>query len=510
MINYFYNIILKTDDCDLYSDVLTGIRKDFYLSGDKQKGKITQNSSSDTLYYEFSIEKERSMKWLISDKNSILSDCKHTDDGKNCVNYYGDNGLYKTITFSKFNTLLKVEYFNLTKSNVPYCTIEPRKSGNGLCLLLTSGSAVVKPSVLYAMPYIDDEYVQDKVDLEFEDYTVVASTNEGVVKFLSESQLDAFEEFVDRATAMKLTDSIPESFINDDEAVLAQKLNPKDFNVKRNLSEALDISNAQEFAYDNIEEELLSDIVFDSSDDISVETMADENNNDQNTGLLILEDDSVEAVETIAEPENIEEITIQDVTADVLIEESIEIIADNTDELVVDSDMAVESAVTDDFFETAAYDEPTSTIESSGSKYFYYGELDGNEKRTGFGRTATEDGRTAYEGEYLDNKRNGIGAYFYKNSKLCYYGEWKNNKRNGFGVGVSSVDDSIHVGKFFDNKPEKDGVRISCKGEIEFIRKELSNGMTVELKFDNDKIIVLKYNENGELISENSSNLMYF
>ena len=61
-----------------------------------------------------------------------------------------------------------------------------------------------------------------------------------------------------------------------------------------------------------------------------------------------------------------------------------------------------------------------------------------------------------------------------------------------------------------DNKPVGDGVRVFDDGNIKFVKKVLSNGVTVELKFDGDKIFVSKYDENGELISENTSNLMYF
>lgn len=521
MINYFYNIILKTDDCDLYSDVLTGIRKDYYLSHEKQKGKITQNSSGDTLFYEFAIEKDRNLKWQISDSENILSDTKHLDSGCSCINYYGENGLYKAITFSKFHTLLKVEYFNLVKANTPYCVIEPRKSGNDLCLLLTSVSATTKPSILYAMPDIEDDYIQDKVDLEFSDYTVLASTNEGVVKFLSESQLDLFEEFVDRATAMKLTDMAPESYIDEKDAVLASKLNPKDFNVKRNLSEIIDISQAQEFSYDNIEEELLSDMDLELFSEDVEDTPVEENvscgNEDisaNNEELIAYENaspinaDSVEVTETVAEE------TVLTFEADYYnSDDTSETDAVATEERPVTETVGVTESETeeaDDSFDISSLDEPTSIIQSLSSKYLYYGDVDLNGKRSGFGRTATEDGRTAYEGQYLNNKREGLGAYYYKDSGLCYYGEWKNNKRNGLGIGVSSVDKSIHIGNFTDNKPDVDGVRVKNNGEIEFVKKTLANGMTVELRFDNDKIIVSKYNENGELISENTSNLIYF
>ncbi|MBQ2972034.1 MAG: hypothetical protein IJE16_05755 [Ruminococcus sp.] len=513
MINYFYNIILKTDNCDLYSDVLTSVRKDYYLSHEKQKGKITQNSSSDTLYYEFSIEKDKGIKWRVSDENTIISDSKNLENSKSCVNYYGDNGLYKVITFSKYHTLLQVDYFNMSKSATPFCTIEPRKSGNDLCLLLSSSTSGVQPSVLFAMPAVDDEYIQDKIDLEFDDYTAIASTNEGVVKFLSETQMESFEKFVDRATAMKLTDLAPEKFIDDEDAVLAQKLNPKDFNIKRNLSEIVDISEAQEFSFDNIVEELLDNL------DEEAEFEA------QKADVDFVSPISYEPVETVAEDsseavvkevfeETVEETTeeaveetIEEITEEELSEEPV---VSDTEEASVEEVLDIETIEDIESFELSEEVEPDSVIKSGSAKYLYFGELDGASKRNGFGRTATEDGRTAYEGEYHDNKRNGIGAYYYKNSQLCYYGEWKNNKREGFGVGVSSVDNSIHVGNFKDNKPADGGARVNSNGEIEFVRKALSNGVVVELKFDGDKVTVSKFNKKGELVSENTSNLMYF
>ena len=551
MINYFYNIILKTDECDLYSDVLTSIRKDFYISKEKQKGKITQNSSGDSLFYNFSLEKDKAMKWSVSNDESIFSETKILTDGQYSINYYNENGLYKTLTFSKFHTLLKIEYFNLSKTTVPYCVMEPRKANNSLCIMLFSRTET-KPSVLFAMPEVQDDYIMDKVDSQFEDYTVIASTNEGMIKFLSETQLVAFNEFVEKAEKTKAEDIAPESFIDDDDAALARKLNPKDFNVKRNLSEIVDISQAQEFSYDNIEEELVSDLELDLSDEL-VEEVAKITDNDTIDAVeteypaeigideeSVIEDftevendaidnddvDDLTCVETfdaeMSTPEiiddevneNIEEVILEgEYVAKEDVQEDIEIV--NEDACIVTVEEADLKATFDDKdihdeYIISEFVEPDSVIDGRNAKYLYYGELNSDNKRDGFGRTATEDGRTAYEGEYSNNKRNGIGAYYYKDSGLCYYGQWKDNKREGVGVGVSSLDKSIHVGKFSANKPCGDGVRIEENGDIRFIKKVLSNGITVEFKFENDKVIVVKYNENGDIISENTSNLMYF
>ena len=41
---------------------------------------------------------------------------------------------------------------------------------------------------------------------------------------------------------------------------------------------------------------------------------------------------------------------------------------------------------------------PTSVIESVGEKYSYFGGLDDNGMRNGYGRTVTSEGKTAYDG----------------------------------------------------------------------------------------------------------------
>lgn len=526
MINYFYNIILNTDNCDLYSDVLTSVRKDFFLSSEKLKSKITQNSDADTLFYEFSLEKDRPMKWLVSDDATIISDCKHLEEGKYSINYYDYSGLCKSLLFSKFHTLLKVEYYNMRMSDMPYCTIEPRKSNNGLCLLMTNKNGF-NSTVLFSMPDVEDEYVLDKVNAEFTDYSAVASTNEGVVKFLSETQLEQFEEFLDKAYAMKLTECAPKSFIEEGDAELADKLDPKDFNIKRNLSQVVDISQAQEFSFADDEQlkEILSDAVDENisaineaeAEQVTVpetltkidENMTPEIDIDATIAAFLKEEQYPVVYVNKQKAEPIKDIIKEPVA------ETIEEVVKNAPEETTAPQLALDTEfVTDEstaeVFEIAQEVEPDKVIEVGNTTYHYYGNLDDSKNRSGFGRTTDDNGHTAYEGEYLSNKRDGIGAYYYKDGKLCYFGNWKNNKREGFGVGVSSFDNSVHVGKFKNNKPVGDGVRVSDDGQVQFIKKTLSNGTTVMLKFENDKIIVSKYNANGDKISENSSNLIYF
>ena len=141
--------------------------------------------------------------------------------------------------------------------------------------------------------------------------------------------------------------------------------------------------------------------------------------------------------------------------------------------------------------------------------YSYYGKLDENGGRTGYGRTVTDLGMTAYEGMYRGDKRNGKGTYYYKDGTLCYSGDWSENARDGVGIGVSSRDGSMHIGRWSDNKPEGTGVRVTADGDISFISKELPDGALAVLRCDDEnKLVVTKYNKSGNMLFEKTVSLI--
>ncbi len=114
-------------------------------------------------------------------------------------------------------------------------------------------------------------------------------------------------------------------------------------------------------------------------------------------------------------------------------------------------------------------------INSKGENYRYIGELDEANKRSGYGRTVTPEGTTAYEGGYYNDKRNGFGTFYFKNGRVNYVGNWHDNLRNGFGVGFRGSDGSSHIGKWYDNKPNGIGARFDKNGGFLFLG-EYSNG----------------------------------
>ncbi|MBQ9679908.1 MAG: hypothetical protein IJV48_04390 [Ruminococcus sp.] len=425
-IQYFYNFcIADIDDTDLNSDILSAVRKSYFAEFSRIRDKITYDSEGQSVLYDYCIEKDKPLRWTVkSISGALMQEVIPAEDGRYYLCFYRDDKLFKRLLFSKLHTLLKAEYMD---DNGAVCrSIEPRKVQGGLCLLYTD-SGLSDPVVLSAMPEVFDERIIRRLNDEYTDYSAVASTNDGIIWFLSDEQTAHFRSFVEQAQD-EIDNAAEETFVGE-ETPLYDRINPKDFNTKRNLSETLDITTAKAFGEDVVEEQpAVSDQTAESADDIEIADHAD----DDTSGI-----------------------------------------------------------------------KPDKLIMADGAMYSYFGELDENDNRSGYGRTMTDLGRTAYEGMYRSDKRSGKGAYFYKDGTLCYSGDWSENVRHGVGVGVSARDGSMHIGKWINNKPEGNGVRMTAEGEIKFVCKELSDGGTVLMHYtDDDGVIVSKYDKDGNKLSE--------
>ena len=433
-IKYFYNFcIADYDRCDLNGDILSAVRKRYFDDFCRIRDRITVGSEDVPLQYEYTIEQNKPLKWTVkSDNGTVLQDVTPSVDGRYYLCFYRNEALYKRLLFSRLHTLLKAEYMD--GAGLVCASVEPRKMQGGLCLLYES-NRLSESLILSPAPQIVDRQVASLTMERFTDYSAVASTNEGIVYYLSDAQAAAFRQLAEQVEA-ELAAKAEESFIGD-EAPLLDKINVKDFNVKRNLSSSLDISMAADFIV----------------------------------------------------PEDIPEVAEADVASD----EVMQIDADQPD-------IADETAV-----------KPDKLIMADGAVYSYYGELDANGNRSGYGRTLTDLGMTAYEGRYENDKRSGKGAYFYKDGTLCYSGDWAQNARHGVGVGISARDGSIHVGNWKNNKPEGNGARLTAQGDIKFVCRELADGRTVLMNYQaDDSVLITQYDAEGKKIAEKTVSLIDF
>lgn len=436
-IQYFYNFCLaQVDDTDLNSDILSAVRKSYFSDFERIRDKITYDSEGVSLLYDYCIERGKPLQWTVKRPDgTVVQEVLPSDNGKYYLCCYQEDKLFKRLLFSKFHTLLKAEYMD---ENGAVCrSVEPRKIQGGLCLLYKD-NALSEPVALFAAPEVLEKPVREELTALFTDYTAIASTDDGVVWFLSDAQLSRYRQLADTLRT-GIARSIDKSYV-DHVAPLYEKINAKDFNIKRNLSASLDIADAKPF------------------------------------------------IAPVVPNEPIEEINLTD--------NGFTEISDKED-----FDGFQPEKPAEDQPEKGTV--PDKQIMADGAVYSYYGELDDNDNRSGYGRTVTDLGRTAYEGTYHNDKRTGKGAYYYMDGTLCYSGDWSENVRHGVGVGISAKDGSMHIGKWVNNKPEGNGVRVAADGNVKFVCKELSDGSTALMNYlENDTVVITKYDKNGTRLSE--------
>lgn len=194
--------------------------------------------------------------------------------------------------------------------------------------------------------------------------------------------------------------------------------------------------------------------------------------------------------------------TFNIVDSNFLTDESVNSI--DTEELTIENELPLEETVIADESYTVSnvVETPDIVVDSCGESYNYFGSVSKDGKRSGYGRTVTPEGKTAYEGEYKDDKRNGFGSFYYKNGYLNYVGNWSDNYRQGFGIGFRSSDFTSHIGNWNNNIPDGIGARFDKDGNFLFLGKFVNGkkeglGITID---ENGDFIVSRF-ENDEVIS---------
>ena len=174
--------------------------------------------------------------------------------------------------------------------------------------------------------------------------------------------------------------------------------------------------------------------------------------------------------------------------------------ADEPDDMSAEDEEDMDELFYDEEDNTIIYNpkkkKADAEIKSAGESYLYYGSLNAEGQRDGYGRTVTPEGYTAYEGGYRDDKRDGFGLFNYKDGRPNYLGSWEKNLRNGFGVGFRGSDGTVHVGKWKDNVPEGMAARFDESGEFIFLGtyvdgKKQGKGITV----DNGEFILSEFRD---------------
>ncbi len=519
------------------NDVLTKVRKNFFEHNKRQSDKLIQNIGEISIKYLYNLEKKKPMKWIVQKNKRTIEESiivsvnsyeirTYNDKGEKIISteYSNDHRINKAV-FSIDNDTVVVS--NGRENNIPVLFYRSNKRNETLYLLEINESNEVLKRLSEKNPFI----------------AVTAFTNKGLVYFGSKEEIKNVENTISEIKAEIKEETSPKVYITDSDKSSGFNFKSNDFNLKRNMNDTYDISKSEYF--DGEEEE---ETVFENVDNSVLPYEDNENNsiveNISQTDEKIEEkseapckveqDNSVKENKSDVENESIENNAENNISENSKGEENLEeqlqkLILKKIAEAVENGELSSqiidsensdnkpgnrneESSLNDNAknvfseFSADALSEksddnsdnenfsvsPDLIINSGGEKYLYYGELNDDLMRDGYGRTEMSNGRTAYEGDYSNNKRHGFGSYYYRDGGLCYTGEWKDNRRQGFGVGIRSSDGSYHTGMWKDNVPCGTAARFDKYGNLSYVsnfRNGKPYGLSVE--FNNDGSITI-------------------
>ena len=503
----FYSVALKDfEELDFKNDALAGVRACYFRENlSSQQGDTIRHFEEEKFNYCYTLEQNKPMLWKVFKNRQLIQGTKYLPDNMYCICFYNNDELItKKIYFNEEHYWTKTEYFIPENGNECVCSIAPKIINGYFALLKTVYTNTgYSASPLYMVSEIP----------AYELCNAVAYSDKGMLYFTTEA---------------------PSNISTNEVEVKGFTFAPHDFNLAKNLNSTFNISNLEYLNDTNgnpFDRKETVEIFSNSSDvpvvseltDITLESEIDDNfdiNTITETFIDdVTEDMTVEEIETLDSEELTDELNITEETNNTVqndlsveeisivedIEEVLETNESNEEiiEEITESKEEVSEEIQDNSFVVADKPVCDKVIQDDNISFNYYGLLDDNGNRSGYGRTETAQGKTAYEGEYLNDMRNGFGSFYYKDGSINYVGDWKNNLRDGRGVGFRSSDSQVHVGKWKDNTPDDIGVRFDKEGNfISLNHYSMGNKDGVGISFDkNGNLVVTKWKDNREVDS---------
>lgn len=523
-----YSVLVSDyEKLDFKNDALAGVRANYFNSGCKEQKEITEIELHG-MDYKMSclLTKNEPLSWKVTRDNLPYQSVKRATGGVYSVITYNDRGIvFKRQFFDRNHTWLRTEYFNRSIADKLITRIYPRKV-SGIITLVTEDiddNGIVSVKTLFPSDKQSNEnsrvLIYSNVGMLWYDASFLPSDMP-----FTEKKSYGNSGFVFNGDLFK-NDFVPENAYNlEDCTYLTDEDIP-------NVSDTAEpVSKKDYSAYDIIEKILVE--AHKTNKDLFGEIInhtAEEDFEPAEVKIVTgekdeqLSDDEVEENSQISEHEIADDTDAVAETSDEQTEDSENVVTidssgeasddEKTDFEKVESNIGTHFQIDDVPTEESDEENPEIVNEeephcdvvilTKSGRYTYFGNLDENNCRTGRGRTVSPDGKTSYDGEYLDDRRNGFGVCYYNNGSINYVGNWTDNSRNGGGVGYRLSDGTMHAGKWDNNTPDGYGARFDRNGNLIDV-SNYENGVRTgkSVSFDENGNILVSVYENGEKISE--------
>ncbi len=445
------------------SDMLCKVRRNYFESGRRQKNRYNDSSYGQSVKCSFSIEAGKPLKWKKMTGNIQTERAIITDKGYYVESLDLDKKPYKKAYFDNEHNWTMTEYYSSFDKRTPYLTLTPSSDGNKPVIVKKTSKGEIE--ILYPFECALDKAMTEKLNIIAGEPEIFCRTGSGNFYFCGYSESVERKETMNKLIERESADYIP--LPEDSNIVPAFEVNT-DALSEADIPEKDHSENAETQSLITAENTAISDV--NSAEDESVEHEA-------------------EKKPVIVPGETADNENMPDLSAENFSEE--------TPDYNPDRSMC-------SFFKDCPYEFINKMIiESDGKQYYYIGDTD-DDKRSGFGRTAMSNGRTAYEGGYKNDSRDGVGVYYYRTGKLCYAGSWKENKRSGLGVAFSSADGSAFIGKWENNESVGIGASFDKNGDLVYLGRTTEgkrDGVGITYSSEKETFFVGKY-KNGEFSGE--------
>lgn len=543
-----YTLIRKADKNMIYygvyhtaaeladeGDVLCSIRKKYFETGIKQKNRSTFNISGEIIRAAYTIEKGKPLKWKKLIGSRLCERVTIKENSYFVESLDNDRRVFKRSYYDMKHNWLYSEYFLTNDGNIPDVVYSPTSDDDRPAVLCRKGK---ETEILYPFETSLDKELTEKLNELVGEPPLLCKTSSGTFYFCNDEEAEIREK------ALKKILEEPQEPENDDELiepgfdinVTALSTEKSEDMPEESLSVMHEIIPGlpEEFTVyvSENDETTVEDIIDEAG---QTEIIPDENgaedtepldNNESHDNIISLIQNNIGQIKNSKiEPEEtflpaVENAPLQMHKTEPVIRD-FSFTAD-TPALYEDSSTGEEAGFNTAegpgcaFYGQCPYEGMDKLIiESGGKQYFYFGETNGD-IRSGSGRTAMFDGKTAYEGSYRNDMRDGFGVYYFKSGKLCYVGTWKENKREGLGTAYSSADGGVFVGKWQDNKPVSVGASFDRDGRLIYVGKTNDgkrSGAGITYSEENDLFFVGKYLD-GEFLGrgtqfDSEGNMLY-
>lgn len=476
----FLNVFLNNYDIIKPSvDILSQVRKDYFITKSKLKKKVCLISDGDKLTFSYVIDNKGKCKWQAFSNGNLIQ-YSISESGGYRIEYKSDylGVVFKVSHFDNMHIWQKTEYFDNSSNMV--CYIMPWLNDDKAGVARYDNGDDI-PEILFSLPMPRDEAMVQKL-VNSVNPAISAQTNFGFSFFGNSEQEKAWNDEI-KLLQEQYSNPRPQSDVNEDiiEEIaddtvyfdLTFKGEYEPISNTKNVFGSTESENTINEPLNHIEEKQNDSPILPQNDDEKIKL----NSSDKDTTAH--EDPVQEQDISLFNSETKPIITKGDISAEHL-----------------DADKVVNISVRE--------------------KGIYFGEVDANGNRTGHGRTQTANGTIMYDGSYLNDNKDGFGVSFYKTGTIAYVGNWSSDMQNGFGIEFRPTDGSVTIGEFKDGSKSAVSTKYDKKGNLKALYNNFShddNGAVITFNENSGNMFVAK-SKNGKqsksgIVIDCRGNLIY-